>query len=145
MKKGIFCLIAALALCLLWGCQQEDAMITQLTFDRGSGSTWGSQFYIQLSPEQILQLRYIPEGSTELVTREQLPIDSQTWQALLQLLEELTLEKADPLKGLLGGKADGADYRRLTVTYGSRQVTYRWPENGEKLEEFLENLGRSIP
>lgn len=120
-------------------------MVTKLTFDRGHGSAWGNQFYIELSPEEIVILRYIPEGSAELETREHIPIREDTWKQLQTHLEALTLEEetVSLWQRLFGSKKlDGGAYRRLILSYEDRAVTYRWPEGGDALEAFLETLAK---
>ena len=119
--------------------------VTGLTFERGSGSVWGNQLYICMTEAQIVTLRYIPEGTSDLVELQNLPITQEQWQTVCQQLEQLTLEEAKPkLPGKLFGKQDGGDFRHLTVAYGSETVDYRWPENGQALETFLEQLVREV-
>ena len=126
---------------LLTGCGKKTETLTGLTFDRGSGSAWGSQLYIALAETQIVTLRYIPAGTGELVTLEQLPITSEQWQAIVDALEKLQLkEEKTSWLGKLFEKQDGSDYRRLTLTYGETSVTYRWPAEGAQLERLLEQL-----
>ena len=57
--------VFALLILLLTGCaaKEEDA-VTGIIFERGHGSAWGNQFYIQLEAEQIVSASYIPEASS---------------------------------------------------------------------------------
>lgn len=126
---------------LLAGCGGKTERLTGLTFDRGSGSTWGNQLYIVLMQTQIVTLRYIPAGTGELVTLEQLPITAEQWQTVVDALEKLQLEEEKTSwLGKLFEKQDGGDYRRLTLTYGERSAVYRWPADGQQLEALLEQL-----
>lgn len=126
---------------LLAGCGGKTEKLTGLTFDRGSGSTWGNQLYIVLTQTQIVTLRYIPAGTGELVTLEQLPITAEQWQTVVDALEKLQPEEEKTSwLGKLFEKQDGGDYRRLTLTYGEHSAVYRWPADGQQLEDLLEQL-----
>lgn len=145
MRKAWLILILPVMLLWLPGCGKGREPVTGLTFERGNGSVWGNQFYISMTQTGITTLRYIPDGSGELVERENLPITREQWEAVLAQLEQLTLEREKPnLIGSLFGKQDGGDFRHLTVTYGSETVTYRWPENGQALEALLEQLAGEV-
>lgn len=145
MRRICFFLMFSVMMLWLPGCGKDRGAITGLTFERGNGSVWGDQLYINITQSGIITLRYIPEGSGKLVERENLPITQEQWQAVLAQLEQLTLEQEKTnLIGKLFGKRDGGDFRRLTVTYGSETVTYRWPENGQTLESLLEQLVREV-
>lgn len=143
MRKLWLILLTPVLMLLMPGCHRSNSAepVTGLTFERGSGSVWGDQLYISLTQERITTLRYIPEGSGELEILEDLPITQDQWQAIIQELEKLPLEREKPnLLEKLFGKQDGTDFRRLTVTRGTETVTYRWPEKGEALELLLEQL-----
>lgn len=141
--KRLLWLILLLPVLLLSGCGHKPELqaLTGLTFDRANGSQWGNQLYIALTQTQIVTLRYIPEGSGELVTLEQLPVTAEQWQTLAAALEQLPLEeeKTSFLEKLFP-RQDGSDHRRLTLTYGEASVTYRWPAEGTQLESLLEQL-----
>ena len=127
------------------GCSKGREPVTGLTFERGNGSVWGNQLYIHMTEAGITTLRYIPDGSGELVEQENLPLTAAQWQAVLEQVEQLALEREkSSLIGKLFGKQDGGDFRRLTVIYGSEAVIYRWPENGQALESLLEQLVREV-
>lgn len=129
------------------GCSrgQEPQSPTGLTFDRGSGSSWGNQLYISMTETRISTLRYIPEASGQLKTLEQLPITQEQWKAILGALEQLPLEEEKTSwLGKLFQKQDGSDYRRLTLTYGEKAISYRWPAEGAQLERLLEQLVEEV-
>lgn len=116
--------------------------MTRFVFDRGHGSAWGNQLYIEICPGEITVVRHVGEDGA-LQTKEHLPISAEEWQQLERLLEDVTLEKSPAWKRLFAGNVkDGGLYRQLTITYDSKQISYRWPENGDALESFLEQLAR---
>ena len=135
-----------LALALLAGCDAKaDDPITGIKFDRGHGSMWGNQFYIEIRQEQIVTANYIPEGTADLVSVQNIPITPEQWEALTALLEQLPLEKARTNLSEKN-KLDGGEYRRLTLIResrkGEKEYTYRWPsgEKANELEALLEQL-----
>lgn len=145
--KRIIWLIALLPALMLSGCSLKPELknLTGLTFERGSGSSWGDQLCISLTQSQILTLRYFPAGTGQLVTLEQIPITQDQWQAIVRVLEQLPLkEKRTSLLGGLFPKQDGSDYRKLSLTYGEKTISYEWPEDGEKLERLLEQLVEEV-
>ena len=132
-------LMAAL---LLSGCgAKRNSEITKIIFNRGHGSAWGNQFYIKISPEEIVTARYIPEGSWDLVTVEHLPITDAQWQTVISTVEQLPLEKART-NIWEKQKLDGSEFRELTLVRGKKEVTYYWPNTPEaqQLEQFFETL-----
>lgn len=146
MRKTLW-LLLFVPILLLQGCGGDPGPenLTGLVFDRGSGSSWGNQLYIALTEDGITTLRYIPEGTTELKILEQLPITQEQWQALTQQLAQLTLTREKPsFLGKLFQKQDGGDYRRLTLIYSEKEVSYRWPAEGDRLESLLEQLVREV-
>ena len=146
MKRMIW-LIALLPVLMLSGCglKPELKNLTGLAFERGNGSSWGDQLYISLTQSQILTLRYIPAGTGQLVTLEQIPITQDQWQAIVRVLEQLPLkEKRTSLLGGLFQKQDGSDYRKLTLAYGEKKIAYEWPAEAEGLERLLEQLVEEV-
>ena len=143
MKITSALLITACLTALLTGCvsQSEDKVLTRLVFDRGHGSMWGNQFYIELCEEEIICIRYIPEGSAELVTQTEIPLTDQMWEQIVSAVGELELkpEKAGKKQVL-----DGTEYRRLTLTWeiGGKEktVNYSFSPAAQKLEALLESL-----
>lgn len=135
----LLCFLLAL---LLVGCGAEkETALTNVAFNRGHGSAWGNQFYIQISPREIEIARYIPEGSWELVTVEHLPITDDQWQEIKTTVEQLPLEKARQ-NIWEKQKLDGSEFRELTLVRGEKEVTYYWPNTPEaqQLEQFMEAL-----
>ena len=137
----IFPLFVMAAL-LLSGCgAKRNGEITAIKFNRGHGSLWGNQFYIEISPQEIVTARYIPEGSWDLVTVEHLPITDDQWQSIKNTVEKLPLEKArtDIWEKQ---KLDGSEFRELTLVRGKKQTLYAWPNTPEaqQLEQLLETL-----
>ena len=143
-------LLSGVILFSLTGCHQEESgEMTQITFERGSGSIWGNQFYIEVCPRQILLVRYFPEGSSQQQTKEQIPITQEQWDTLFRAVQalELTPEKTSFLQTLFGGQMlDGGEYRKLTLVWqtaaGEKEITYRWPggPQADRLEQLLEQL-----
>lgn len=140
IKTVVFVFIVLML--LLTGCstRKEDA-VTGIKFNRGHGSAWGNQFYIEINEEEIVLARYIPEGSSELVTVEQIPITDTQWQKIKSTVEQLPLEKART-KLWEKQKLDGSEFRELTLVRGKKQTTYWWPNipEAQQLEQLLENL-----
>lgn len=146
MKRHLLCYSLLMLLLLpLYGCGSAapSAALSGIVFERGHGSAWGNQLYLEVCPEEIVVARYIPEGSTELQTAEKIPITQTQWQRLEAQLQEMTLEKerVSWWQQLLGKKKlDGGEYRKLTLVYGDAQVACRWPDDGAELEALLEYL-----
>ena len=131
-----------MAVLLLSGCgTKRNSEITTITFNRGHGSAWGNQFYIQINSEEIVTANYIPEGSWDLVTVEHLPITDEEWQPIKSTVEQLPLEKVRTTIGEKQ-KLDGGEFREVTLTRDRKEVTYYWPDTPEaqQLEQFLETL-----
>ena len=126
---------------LLAGCNAEEDVLTEIKFNRGHGSAWGNQFYIEINAQEIVTAQYIPEGTGEMVTVEHVLIMDTQWQALKTVAEQLPLEKArtDLWEK---HKLDGSEYRELTLIYGTKETTYWWPNvpEAQQLELLLENL-----
>ena len=136
---GLGCLM------LLSGCHgAEPEPITGIKFNRGHGSAWDNQFYIEIDSQEIKRVDYIPSGQSELVTLEHLPITQEQWQMLQTAVEQLPLEKARP-NLWEKQKLDGSEFRELTLVRGKKETTYRWPNipQAQQLEQLLEDL--SIP
>ncbi len=127
---------------LLTGCAaKEESAVTGIRFNRGHESAWGSQFCIELNAEQIVTASYIPDGTTELVTVEHIPITDTQWQTVIAAAEQLALEKVrcNPW-GI--HKLDGGEFRKLTLIRGRKETEYRWPDvpEAQQLEQLLEAL-----
>lgn len=152
MKK--FCIIAALLLLAgLTACHaEEDSALTGIIFDRGHGSAWGNQFYIEVRDCEIVQLRCIEEDTMELESLEHVSIRPEQWEALKTAVLNLELrEETSAWKDRLFGhsKLDGGEYRNLSLIYrsGGKEVAvrYRWPDSADAqaLEAALEQLAQS--
>lgn len=127
---------------LLSGCNaNRNQELTAISFNRGHSSMWGNQFYIKISPVEIVTARYIPEGSWDLVTVEHLPITDAQWQKIKSAVAQLPLEKART-NIWEKQKLDGGEFRELTLVRGKKEVTYYWPNipQAQQLEALLEAL-----
>lgn len=131
-----------MAMLLLSGCSGKRSQeLTSISFNRGHGSMWGNQFYMEISPQEIVTAHYIPEDSGDLVTVEHLPISDTQWQTVKHTVEQLPLEKArtDIWEKQ---KLDGSEFRELTLEWGKKEITYYWPNTPEaqQLEQLFEKL-----
>ena len=126
---------------LFSGCKAKDESVTKIIFNRGHGSMWGNQFYMELQATEIVRAQYIPEGRSELVTLEHIPITDAQWQTAKSTVEKLPLEKART-NIWEKQKLDGGEFRELTLVRGKKEVTYYWPNTPEaqQLEQFFEIL-----
>lgn len=102
---------------------------------------WGKEFYIELQATQIVRVRYIPEGQSERVALEHIPITDVQWQTIKSAVEQLPLEKART-NIWEKQKLDGSEFRELTLVRGKKENTYYWPNKPEaqQLEALLEAL-----
>lgn len=134
---------AAFSFCaiLLAGCSVKDESLTKIIFNRGHDSMWGNQFYMELQATEIIRVRYIPEGQSELVTLEHIPITDAQWQGVKSAVEQLPLEKAKT-NIWEKQKLDGSEFRELTLVRGKKETTYYWPNKPEaqQLEQLFETL-----
>lgn len=140
IKAFVFVFVALVL--LLTGCAaKEESAVTGIRFNRGHGSAWGNQFYIELDAEQIVTASYIPEGTGELVTVNHIPITDAQWQSIIAAAQQLPLGKArtNPWENR---KLDGGEFRELTLIRGKKETKYRWPDGPEaqQLEQLLETL-----
>ncbi len=133
-----------LVLILLTGCSAPSGEITSITFERGNGSVWGHQFYIELTPSEIVALRYPAPQSHDIVEEAHIPIAREDWEKALLLTEKLSPYlkeyKASFIKLLFRrGITDGTDFKHLTLCYGEDSILYKLPYVDEAfaLEEFL--------
>ena len=127
---------------ILSGCgAKANGEITKIIFNRGHGSIWGNQFYIELSPEEIVTARYISEDTLDLVTAEHIPITESQWQNIKNTVEQFPLKKAK--KNIWEKqKLDGGEFRELTLERGGKKIAYLWSDTEEarQLELLLETL-----
>ena len=154
MKKtivwfGIFCLISLLCAC---GQTVQTDTLQSLTFERGHGSMWGNQFYVDICPTQITCARYFPQNSSELTEVQALPIDEKDWQQIETILQAMPLEEEKTtLRDILWERhrLDGGAFYELTLTLesarGEKKVIIHWSDDpsSQQLESFLEDLVRN--
>ena len=157
-------LLPILLILVLPGCGREAALpesaeLIQVSLERGHGSTWGNQFRITLTPEEILEVSQFPDRATDYQTDYNIPIPPETWQEI----EEITLELAPGLTeakepGFLEKlvdkikppEVDGGEYRILKLTWESEgkseEITYIWTGSPRELtlEEHLEDLAKTL-
>lgn len=146
--KGFHLLLLSCALLLgLTGCSAKQPLaITELRFERGNGSVGGNRFYIQVRADQILQLQYVPEGTGQLQTLEQIPLANEQWTQLCAAVWDLDLKQFRQRwwqELLKSRKQDGGDYRTLTLTWeNGKETTYQLPADGQSdtLEQLLKQL-----
>ena len=132
---------------LLTGCKaKEDSKITGVVFNRGHGSTWGNQFYIEVCADEIVMARYFPENSQDQEVCEHIPITPEQWNEVCMAVQALDLEEDRPSlwqKLWKSRKLDSGEYRTLTVIWDKKvETAYQWPENQQSkdLETLLEQL-----
>lgn len=151
MKK---CFLSGLLLPLMLfgGCQlkqpsvPENAQLSQIQFDRGHGSMWGIQFYIDVCPTQINRAQYILPGTSEQLDLEPTPITDEQWAQLRDAVDAL-VPQLEPAKNTGSShKLDGTEYRSLTLVWTAdgkdTAVQYNWPQTDQasQLEHLLESL-----
>ena len=104
---------------------------------------WGNQFYIDICPTQINQIRFFsPEDpGGELLIRENLPIHQEQWEAIESAVNTLNLQKLKS-QNTSRFQQDGGEFHKLTLTWDQEEIAYRWPTDGsgDGLEQLLENL-----
>ncbi len=148
MKK-IYMFAALMLLTGLSACRAKDEpVLTGILFDRGHGSMWGNQLYIEVRRNEIVTAGFISERTGDWETREHIPITEDQWKALeaavLKLeLQEETVSWKDRLFG--GTVLDGGEYRHLSLVRGKEECKYRWPnsEEARALEALLEQLAKA--
>lgn len=150
MRKWAFCLLLPL---LLTGCgavQEPVPDLTRVVLERGHGSMWGNQFYMDVCAGEILQTRYFPPNApgTELTEESGRPITSEQWTEIVSAVDALepTLVRLRETlwQKLFDSKAlDGTEFHRLTLYWAEDEGTsYEWPDNEQAaaLEALLEQL-----
>ena len=142
MKKlPALLLSACLAVCLTsCAAPRQGDSVGRIVFDRGHGSMWGSQLYMELTPEEIALVRYFPAGSGEQVTLEHIPLSQDAWRELTAAIENHDLEpkRTGFFARLFGSrKQDGGEYQTLTVQWEKETVTYRWRDPNQAAEFAL--------
>lgn len=153
MRKILsYAMCIVLCMAMLSGCGkkvEEEGTLVGVIFERGHGSAWGNQFYMEVCEDEIIQANYISEDSADLVTEEHIAITSEQWQEICDTIEKMELKKvrSSALKEQLGADVlDGGAYRELSLIWktekGEKSVAYHWPEDeaGAALEQLLEQL-----
>ena len=154
----LLALTALIAAMLLTACtfDMENAELTQVTFTRGHGSMYGSQFSITVTKDEIVYASFFPEeGANDPTEVFGAPIDQAQWESIADLVGKMSpkLEKdsSDTFFGKIINKIkpqmlDGGEFRKLTLTLtiGDKEETipYLWPqgEDAEALEALLEKI-----
>ena len=141
---GGLSLLLLLGMC---GCGRKttSAQLTGMILERGHGSMWGNQFYIDVCPTQINQIRFFSpdDPGGELLLRENIPISPEDWEEIVAAVNTLTpnlqKEKRQKESSLM---LDGGAFYKLTLMWDGEATTYRWPEDeaATKLERILENF-----
>jgi len=147
VKKYIFSLCVLLCAVLV-GCKQEPGNPVGFIFERGHGSMWGNQFYIEVCAREIILTQYFPEGASDPVVREHVPISASQWQTLTEAIQALEPEEAPGSwrEKLFGrSRQDGGEFRYLILKWETGQTKYQWPqsEQANALEAMLEQLARN--
>lgn len=84
----------AMTALLLTGCKaKEDGEITGGIFDRGHGSAWGNQFYIEVCADEIVLARYFPENSQDQETCEHILITPKQWSEICVSIQSMDLQE----------------------------------------------------
>ena len=150
-RSWIWCILVFLMLCGCSVAEETPDTVTRVIFERGHGSAWGNQFYMDVCTDEILQARYFrpDDPGGELMEESGRPITSEQWEQILSAVEELApslVPERKPLWQRLFGRGealDGTEFHHLTL-YASDDdsVRYEWPKNEQAaaLEALLEQL-----
>ena len=155
-RLGMIGLLSVMLLCSACAKQTKQAELTSITFWRGHGSTWGSQFRMDICPDQITYLHQFRGG--QLHEFYDVPLEEETWtqihtalQELMPQLQERKTTLLQRLKQALGPKeVDGGDWWSLTLTWqtddDTKEVNYIWPDSEEAaaFERLLEEIALSV-
>ena len=97
MRKILsYAMCIVLCMVMLSGCGkkvEEEGTLVGVIFERGHGSAWGNQFYMEVCEDEIIQANYISENSADLVTEEHIAITSEQWQEICNTIEKMELKK----------------------------------------------------
>lgn len=146
---GLLVLLLGLSGC---GAAQADTpALTRVILERGHGSMWGDQFYMDVCADEILQTHYFPAddpGGT-LTEESGRPVTPEQWDGIVSAVEALEpslVPVREPFwKKLLGrGQTlDGGEFHHLTLYWeDAAGIRYVWPANEQAaaLETRLEQL-----
>ncbi|MBQ8696499.1 MAG: hypothetical protein IJ519_02160 [Clostridia bacterium] len=131
-----------------------NGTLTRITFEHGHGSTWGTQYYIDITQSEISEVRYFSrnERGLELKVENNIPISADRWlqieKAALNISQSIAPLKKHPirdaLKRMLRSRhkaVDGREYRRLSLTFGDVVYNYLPDRNTvNELEALLKGL-----
>lgn len=127
----------------------EESVLSGIIFERGHGSMWGNQLYLDVRANQINRIQYIVDETMVLESRENIPIVPEQWQALENAVLCLDLkEDKSSWKDILFGssKLDGGEYTKLTLIWRTghkeKEINYLWSQSQQSavLEAILEQL-----
>lgn len=160
MKRFLLLFTFVPLLCSLSACsagKETSGVLTGVIFERGHGSAWGNQFYIHVSQQEILSLRYVSKATGNMETRTHISITQQQWQQIEAAVQamELQVEKPSVRGRLLGSsRLDGTEYRKLSLVtqVGDEQVetAYQWPQSSQAaalealFEQFIPTDGNEV-
>lgn len=143
----VLLLLSAVLGLSITGCgQKECEVMTGIRFDRGHGSIWGNQFYIEVQADEIVLARHFPENSQNQKVCEHMPITPEQWNEVCMAVQALVLKEDRPSlwqKLWKSRMLDGGEYRTLTVVWDEEvEIAYQWPNNQQSkdLETLLERL-----
>ncbi len=161
-RLSVTALLAAMLFCTACSGQTpQQKELTRVVFHRGHGSTWGSQFRMDICPSEISYLQYFTRGEEGTTQHEltAIPVEEAQWEqveaAVLQLLPQLQVKKAPGLlkrlvQSLAPPTVDGGEWVNLTLTWlvngEAQEVNYIWPvcEEAEALELLLKELAQPV-
>ncbi|MBQ8683817.1 MAG: hypothetical protein IJ518_04820 [Clostridia bacterium] len=122
----------------------------RLIFRRGHGSTWGSQFLVELTRDRILRL----EGFSRehhggaMHRRENIPLEPETWQRICAAVEALKPMLRKKRRKIFKGRptVDGGKWWSLTIVWDEKPIAYQWPccMEAEMLERLLQEIAYKI-
>lgn len=134
------------------GAKQEDVpVLTRVILDRGHGSMWGNQFYMDVCADEIVQTRYFQpdDPGGELTEENARPITAEQWEQIMAAVEAVE-PSLIPVRETLwnrlfdrGKTLDGGEFHHLTLYWAEDEgIRYEWPANEQAaaLERILEQL-----
>jgi len=136
-----------------------EAILERVILERGHGSAWGTQLYVDVGCEKIYHANFISyvSASGELVSCQDIPITQEQWDRIqtcvFQLLPSLEVKKDSGVLVRMfrswmrkTSVQDGGAFWNLTLVWQeeqeSRTVEYVWPADGQarELESLLESM-----
>lgn len=125
-------------------------MLKRLIFRRGHGSTWGSQFLVEMTGGKILRLEGFshdhPGG--KLLRYENIPLEPELWQRVCAAVEELKPMLRKKRRKIFKPRptVDGGKWWTLSIVWKDREIRYQWPScpEAEALERLLQEIANEI-